>query len=206
MSSPTSPRGTCHRAWALAPHELAHASRRGVSSAILSSTHGSSSIAKRTPDGRLIPGPSSGPITGRQPPQDVHQRLHPVPGGNRQQARASRSTVTTAQGIRAPLSSRSFVESFSTNVRRFPGTPALVWRGEPVSYRELNDRALRARAELSEAGIGAAPIGVRCVKSPDSIAVILACLMDQRPFLLPATTLPEHALQELFLRLRRRKN
>jgi acyl-coenzyme A synthetase/AMP-(fatty) acid ligase len=108
--------------------------------------------------------------------------------------------VTTAQAITARLSSRSFVESFSTNVRRFPDSPALVWRGEPVSYRELNARALHARAELSEADIGTAPIGLRCSKSPDSIALILACLMDQRSFLLPSTTLPEHTLQELFLR------
>jgi len=108
--------------------------------------------------------------------------------------------VTTAQAVKPWLSSRSFVESFSTNVRRFPDSPALVWRGEPVSYRELHDRALRARAELSGADIGAAPIGVRCSKSPDSIALVLACLMDQRSFLLPATTLPEHTLQELFRR------
>lgn len=108
--------------------------------------------------------------------------------------------VTTAQAVRAQLSSRSFVESFSTNVRRFPDSPALVWRDEPVSYRELNDRALRARAELSEAHIGATPIGVRCSKSPESIALVLACLMDQRSFLLPSTALPEHTLQELFLR------
>ncbi|MGH3718668.1 MAG: AMP-binding protein [Pseudonocardiaceae bacterium] len=98
------------------------------------------------------------------------------------------------------LSSRSFVESFSTNVRRFPDAPALVWRGEPVSYRELNDRTLRARTQLGAADIGAAPIGLRCSKSPDSIALVLACLMDQRSFLLPSTTLPEHTLRELFLR------
>ena len=79
--------------------------------------------------------------------------------------------VTTAQTIRAPLSSRSFVESFSVNVRRFPDGAALLWPGEPVSYRELNGRALRARAELREAGIGAGPIGVRCAKYPDSIAL-----------------------------------
>ena len=42
MSSPTSPPGTGHRAWALAGHEFACASRWGVPSAILS-THGWSS-------------------------------------------------------------------------------------------------------------------------------------------------------------------
>ncbi|MBV8542270.1 MAG: AMP-binding protein [Pseudonocardiales bacterium] len=108
--------------------------------------------------------------------------------------------VTTTRTVRTQLSSQSFVESFSANVRGFPDGPALVWRGEPVSYRELNDRALRAKAELSEADIGAAPIGVRCAKSPDSVALVLACLMDQRSFLLPSTTLPEHTLQELFRR------
>jgi acyl-CoA synthetase (AMP-forming)/AMP-acid ligase II len=108
--------------------------------------------------------------------------------------------VTTTQAIRAPLSSGSLVESFSANVRRFPDAPALVWWGGSVSYGELHDRALRARAELGEAGLGAGPIGVRCAKSPDSIALILACLMDQRAFLLPATTLPEHTLRELFSR------
>ena len=41
--------------------------------------------------------------------------------------------VATAQTVRTQLSSRSFVEPFSANVRRFPDAPALVWRGEPVS-------------------------------------------------------------------------
>lgn len=108
--------------------------------------------------------------------------------------------TTTARATRDQLSSRSFVESFSANVRRFPDAPALIWRGAPVSYRELNDRALHARAELTAAAIGTAPVGLRCPKSPDSIALVLACLMDQRSFLLPSTTLPEHTLQELFLR------
>jgi acyl-coenzyme A synthetase/AMP-(fatty) acid ligase len=92
------------------------------------------------------------------------------------------------------------VESFSANVRRFPDAPALIWRGEPVSYRELNDRALHAGALLSAVLIGEEPVGLRCSKSPDSIALVLACLMDQRSFLLPSTTLPESTLQELFLR------
>ncbi|MGH3869347.1 MAG: AMP-binding protein [Pseudonocardiaceae bacterium] len=108
--------------------------------------------------------------------------------------------VTPAQDVRAQWSARSFVEAFSANVRRFPDSPALLWWGAPVSYRELHDRALRARAELSGADLGVAPIGLRCSKSPDSIALILACLMDQRSFLLPATTLPEPTLEELFRR------
>ena len=113
--------------------------------------------------------------------------------------------MATTAAMRAQLPARSFVESFSANARRFPEAPALIWRGEPVSYRELNDRALHARAELGKADIGPAdidtePIGLRCAKSPEAIALILACLMDQRSFLLPTTTLPEHTLQELFLR------
>jgi amino acid adenylation domain-containing protein len=108
--------------------------------------------------------------------------------------------VTPAQAVRAQRSAQSFVEAFSANVQRFPDSPALLWWGEPVSYRELHDRALRARAELSGADLGAAPIGLRCSKSPDSIALILACLMDQRSFLLPAPTLPEPTLEELFRR------
>jgi len=108
--------------------------------------------------------------------------------------------VTTAHVTRTQLPSRSFVESFSTNVELFPDARALVWRGEPVSYRELNDRALRARTQLGAANIGAAPIGLQSSKSPDSIALVLACLMDQRSFLLPSATLPEHTLRELFLR------
>lgn len=108
--------------------------------------------------------------------------------------------VTPTQDVRARWSARSFVKAFSANVRRFPDRPALLWWGAPVSYRELNNRALRARAELSGADLGVAPIGLRCSKSPDSIALILACLMDQRSFLLPATTLPEPTLEELFRR------
>jgi non-ribosomal peptide synthetase component F len=108
--------------------------------------------------------------------------------------------VTPAQDVRVQWSARSFVEAFSVNVRRFPDSPALLWWDAPVSYRELNDEALRARAELSGADLGVAPIGLRCAKSPDSIALILACLMDQRSFLLPAATLPEPTLEELFRR------
>lgn len=108
--------------------------------------------------------------------------------------------ATTARTARNQLSVQSLVQSFSTNVRRFPDAPALIWRGAPVSYRELNDRALCARTQLNRADIGSAPIGLRCSKSPDSIALVLACLMDQRSFLLPSTTLPEHTLRELFLR------
>ncbi len=108
--------------------------------------------------------------------------------------------ATTVQATTTQLPSQSLVESFFANVRRFPDAPALVWRGEPVSYRELNDRALRAGMQLSGADIGAAPVGLRCSKSPDAIALVLACLMDHRSFLLPSATLPEHALHELFVR------
>lgn len=106
----------------------------------------------------------------------------------------------TSSDETAPPFARSFVGSFFENVRCFPDVPALVWRGESISYRELNDRARYARAQLSGVGVGAAPVGLRCAKSPGSIALILACLMDQRAFLLPSITLPEHTLRELFLR------
>ena len=96
-------------------------------------------------------------------------------------------------------SARSFVGSFLTNVQCFPNAPALVWRGTPVSYRELDDRAQYARIQLSGC-VGAVPVGLRCPKSPDSIALVLACLMDQRSFLLPSTSLPGHILRDLFIR------
>ena len=96
--------------------------------------------------------------------------------------------------------SRSFVKSFLANVRHFPDAPALAWRDESISYRELNCLALRAMIQLNKAEIDTGPIGLRCSKSPGSIALVLACLMDQRSFLLPSTTLPGHIIRELFVR------
>ena len=55
VSSPTSLPGTCHRAWALCPHELAPAPRCRVSSTIPPSTRGWSYIDKSALDGRLTP-------------------------------------------------------------------------------------------------------------------------------------------------------
>ncbi|MEV4318162.1 AMP-binding protein [Actinocrispum sp. NPDC049592] len=86
-----------------------------------------------------------------------------------------------------------------TNARRRPAAPALAWRGDTVGYGELLRMAGDARARIASLGLAeGAPVGVLAPKSPAAIALILACLLEHRPFLLPSVDLAERTLERLF--------
>ncbi|MFG3510807.1 AMP-binding protein [Streptomyces sp. NPDC047821] len=80
--------------------------------------------------------------------------------------------------------------------RRTPGATALVWRDEEISYGALLHRAARERARVARLP-GDEPVGVPAVKSPATVALVLACLLERRPVLLPAVTLGRDALDQL---------
>lgn len=87
-------------------------------------------------------------------------------------------------------------DAFHAHVRDQPDAPALVWRGERISYARLARLADRARA-LVDRGPGTGPVGIVAEKSPATIAVVLACLRTGRSFLLASPTLPAPALEQL---------
>ncbi|MFE7030798.1 AMP-binding protein [Streptomyces sp. NPDC057621] len=69
--------------------------------------------------------------------------------------------------------------------RRTPDAPALLWNGTTLTYGELAALADTAAVRLAGPDLhGDAPLAVRAVKSPASIALVLACLLARRTVLL----------------------
>lgn len=94
---------------------------------------------------------------------------------------------------------RSIADHFAEQAARRPDAPALIWDGQPISYAELQGLADAAFAELEAARLPTdRPIGVRAKKSPEAIALILACLRFGAPFLLPSIELAPETLAQLF--------
>jgi acyl-coenzyme A synthetase/AMP-(fatty) acid ligase len=92
---------------------------------------------------------------------------------------------------------KSLADHFAEHAERQPDAPALIWDGEPISYAELHQMAHGAGGELD--GLPEdRPVGIRAKKSPDAIALILACLKTRRPFLLPSVELASDTLAKLF--------
>ncbi|PSM39770.1 hypothetical protein C6Y14_30275 [Streptomyces dioscori] len=86
--------------------------------------------------------------------------------------------------------------------RRTPDAPALLWNGTTLTYGDLAALADTAAVRLAEPELhGDAPLAVRAVKSPASLALVLACLLARRTVLLlspdlgrlAAARLAEHA-------------
>ncbi|MEO3763972.1 AMP-binding protein [Streptomyces sp. B8F3] len=78
-------------------------------------------------------------------------------------------------------------ERIATVARRHPESPALFWQGRAVSYRDL--LAMSRTAEKSIAALRIPegnPLAVVAAKSPESIAVVLACMRTERPVLVPS--------------------
>ena len=77
---------------------------------------------------------------------------------------------------------RSIADHFAEQAERQPDAPALIWDGEPISYAELQGLADAAFAELEGARLPEdRPVGIRAKKSPEAIALILACLRVRTP-------------------------
>ncbi|GAB7189208.1 hypothetical protein ATKI12_9106 [Kitasatospora sp. Ki12] len=94
----------------------------------------------------------------------------------------------------APL---ALPDAFTAHARTRPDAPAPVARAT-LSYGELATSP-RPNAEDRGPGPGAGePVGVLAVKSPEAIALVLACLTERRPFLLPSPQLAPALLAALF--------
>jgi len=96
------------------------------------------------------------------------------------------------------MSAQSLIECFTANARRVPDAPALVWKDTSVSYSQLHARAIQVSARIASMDIGHAPIGVLAAKSPDSVALVLGCLMAGCSFVLPSATLARTTREKLF--------
>jgi amino acid adenylation domain-containing protein len=95
--------------------------------------------------------------------------------------------------------SESLADNFAEQAESQPEAPALIWDTRAISYGELQDMANRAHAELEGLGLAAdRPVGIQAMKSPEAIALILACLKAGRPFLLPSIELAPETLAKLF--------
>jgi acyl-coenzyme A synthetase/AMP-(fatty) acid ligase len=92
---------------------------------------------------------------------------------------------------------KSLADHFAEQAQRRPEAPALIWDGEPISYGELQQMADGAGGEL-EGLPEDRPVGLRAKKSPEAIALILACLRAGKSFLLPSIELAPETLAQLF--------
>ena len=90
---------------------------------------------------------------------------------------------------------RAFVERALAE----PAAPALAWPGGGLTYGELYARACDAAAQLEYRGV-AGRVAVLGPKSPDAIALVLACLLTGRPVLIPAVELPRPTVDTLIER------
>lgn len=92
-------------------------------------------------------------------------------------------------------------KAFLAQVDARPNATALVWHGQDTTYRELHEMATKAGAQL--VGLDLAPgepVGVLAHKSPAAIALVLACVLAGRPFLLPSPAFADSTLTALFSR------
>ena len=92
-----------------------------------------------------------------------------------------------------------FAAAFAAQVRRDPAAPALLWHDREVSYGELAALAAGQRRLLDRIGaVPDEPVGILAPKSPESVALVLACLLSGQRFLLPSPSLAPALLAELF--------
>ncbi|MFF7995028.1 AMP-binding protein [Kitasatospora xanthocidica] len=106
-------------------------------------------------------------------------------------------TAPTAAGTApAPL---ALPDAFTAHARTRPDAPALLWHERTVSYGELAGLAEAERRRLADLDLAPGePVGLLAVKSPEAIALVLACLTERRPFLLPSPQLAPALLAALF--------
>ena len=82
--------------------------------------------------------------------------------------------------------------------RTQPDMAAVVIGCSQISYAELAEMVLAACMQIGSLGLSSTGrIAVRAEKSAPTIALIAACMMARRPFLLPSTGLGPHALRDL---------
>ena len=94
--------------------------------------------------------------------------------------------------------SLSLLMSFLGHAQYGTNQPALIWRGEEVSYGTLGRMAERAQAAIRALELTPDEVlGVVAKKSPASIALVLGCMRARRPFLLPSAELGQVTLAAL---------
>jgi acyl-coenzyme A synthetase/AMP-(fatty) acid ligase len=98
----------------------------------------------------------------------------------------------------AVYASNPLVLAVVEHARSHPSAPALIWRGDPVSYAELVDMTRSAAAAV--AGLPPGPVGIVGSKTPETVALVLGCLAAGRRFLIPAPTLPVPTTSSLYER------
>ncbi|MFJ8623334.1 AMP-binding protein [Kitasatospora sp. NPDC093550] len=104
--------------------------------------------------------------------------------------------MTTLETDVAPL---PLPDAFTAHARTRPHAPALLWHERTVGYGELAALAETERERLQALDLAPGePVGLLAVKSPEAIALVLACLQERRPFLLPSPQLAPALLAALF--------
>jgi acyl-coenzyme A synthetase/AMP-(fatty) acid ligase len=99
------------------------------------------------------------------------------------------------------VDSRSLVDCLAEHARRRPDSVALVSGTRRVGYGELAGMAAAARRAIAGLGLPAdAAVGIHAAKSPETVALITACLFAGRRFLVPSTELGARTLGTLFER------
>jgi acyl-coenzyme A synthetase/AMP-(fatty) acid ligase len=96
------------------------------------------------------------------------------------------------------MPSSSFVAAFFEMARTRPDAPALVLRDRVIDYAELARLVEAAQAAVDELGIAdGVPVCVPAHKSPQTIALIVACVRAGRQVLLPSAGLGAVALADM---------
>ncbi|WP_317441813.1 AMP-binding protein [Streptomyces collinus] len=92
---------------------------------------------------------------------------------------------------------RPLAECFVDQARRTPEATALVWRGHAVGYGALLAGAEREHDRMAALPAGS-PVALPAVKSPRTVALVLACLLARRPLLLPSPDLGADVVERLY--------
>ncbi|MGI8800987.1 MAG: AMP-binding protein [Solirubrobacteraceae bacterium] len=93
----------------------------------------------------------------------------------------------------------SIADHFTRQAQSRPESPALIWSGSVIDYGTLEEMRGRAAAGLADLAIAPdIPVGLLGKKAPEMIALVLACLAERRPFLLPSVELSPDTLAALF--------
>jgi acyl-coenzyme A synthetase/AMP-(fatty) acid ligase len=92
----------------------------------------------------------------------------------------------------------NFLAAFAAQARTRPDASALTWADADITYDRLDRAARAAQVALTALGLPAdAPLCVPAVKSPATIALLIACFRAGRSVLLPSPTLGAAALDRL---------
>ncbi|EWC61339.1 Non-ribosomal peptide synthetase [Actinokineospora spheciospongiae] len=108
--------------------------------------------------------------------------------------------TTTAAPLPEPvLPHDGLVAGFLRQAESRPDAVALVWHDTRIDYGDLYDLVCVERDRIDGLGLApGVPVGLLADKSPEAVALALACLLAGRPFLLPSPALADGALATLF--------